>query len=104
MARKFDPINLVQLPALDALAAQTLGSAVLAEAANKPLPDPVAEAVAELKVAVDALRASAVQHLPTALHPDARAADTSLDAAWSVLYGLLGAWSRLPDHPHAPLA
>jgi hypothetical protein len=105
MVRKFDPINLVQLPALDALATQTLGTAVLAAAANKTLPEPIADALADLTVAVDALQAIAIQRLPRRGDPRAaRDADLSLDAAWGVLYNLLGAWSRLPDHPHAQLA
>jgi hypothetical protein len=103
MSRKFEPDNLVQLPHLDALAAQTLGSAVLAAAAGKTLPGPVAEAVAEVKAAVDVLQTVAVERLPSA-DPVARAADINVDAAWGALSGLLGALTRLPDHPHAEMA
>jgi hypothetical protein len=103
MARKFEPINLVQLPALDALATQTLGSAVLAAAAGKTVPGPVAEALEEVKAAVDALQSVAVQRLPSS-DPGARAADMVLDAAWSALRGLLSAVSRLRDHADAEQA
>jgi len=104
MSRKFDPETLVQLPALDALAAQTLGSAVLAAAANKTLPPPVAKALAEVKAAVEALLSTSVQRMPTSDTLVVRTADINLDAAWSVLYGLIHSWSRLPDHPHAEAA
>jgi len=103
MSRTFEPDSVVQLPALDALAARTLGSAVLAAAAGKTLPGPIAEAVAEVQAAVEALKAVAVQRLPNS-DPLARAADITLDAAWSALSGLLGAWSRVPDHDHAQMA
>ena len=103
MSRKFELNNLVQLPALDALGAQALGSAVVAAAAEKTLPGPVAEAVAEVKMAVDVLEAAAVQRLSKP-DPVARAADAKVDAAWCALSGLLGALSRMPDHAHATLA
>jgi len=103
MPRKFEPDTLVQLPSLDALAAQTLGSAVLAAAADKTLSGPVAEAMAEVKAAVDVLQTAALQRMPNG-DPVARAADANLDGAWRTLHGLLGAWSNLSDHPHADLA
>ena len=103
MARKLDPNNLVRLPYLDALATQSLGSAVLAAAADKTLSGPIADAVAQLKVAVDGLKAVAMDRIPNG-DPAARAADIKLDAAWSALHGLLIGWSRLPDHPRAELA
>ena len=103
MSRKFEPSNLVQLPYLDALATQSLGSAVLAAAADKTLPGPIADAVAQLKVAVDGLKSAAMDRIPNS-DPVARAADIKLDAAWSALHGLLIGWSRLPDHPRAEQA
>jgi hypothetical protein len=103
MARKFEPNNLVHLPYLDALATQSLGSAVLAAAADKTLPGPIDDAVAQLKVAVDRMKAAAMDRIPNG-DPAARAADIKLDAAWSALHGLLIGWSRLPDHPRAELA
>jgi len=103
MARMYEPNTLVQLPPLDALAAQSVASAVLAAASDKPLPGFVAEAVAEVKVAVDALRAAAVERLPTN-EPVARAVHTSLAGAWSALHGMLGSWSRLRDQERTRLA
>jgi len=103
MSRTFETNNLVRLPILDAPAAEALGSAVMTAAANKTLPGPVADALAQVKVAVEALQEVAVQRMPNG-DPVARAADINLDGAWASLYGLLGGWSRLPDHAHAELA
>ena len=66
MPRTFEANNLVQLPVLDAQAAQAIGAAVLAAAANKTLPGPIAEAVAQVKAAVDTLQAASVNRLPIA--------------------------------------
>ena len=104
MTRTFEPNKLVHLPPLDALAAQTVGSAVLTAAANKTLAAPVAEALAEVKVAVDALQAANLQRIPTADTFAARAADIDLDSAWSVLHDLLRVVSRVPDQPRAQMA
>ena len=103
MTRTFEPNDLVQLPALDALAAQALGSAVLAAAADRTLPGPIADAVAELKAALETLQAAASDRLPIN-DPAARAADINLDAAWSSLHGLLRAVARLPNHANAGVA
>ena len=104
MSRTFEPNKLVHLPPLDALAAQTVGSAVLAAAANKTLADPVAEALAEVKVAVDVLQTANLQRIPTGDTFAARAADIDLDSAWSVLHDLLSVVARVPDQPRADLA
>jgi hypothetical protein len=104
MSRTFEPNKLVHLPALDALAAQTVGSAVLAAAANKTLPDPIVEALAEVKVAVEALQTTNLEAIPTGDTFAPRAADIDLDNAWSVLHGLVRAVSRVPDQPRAELA
>ena len=103
MPRRFELNTLVRLPALDARATQTLGSAVLATAAEKTLPAAVAETVAELQAAVDSLQAAALRRLPGG-DAATRVADLRLDAAWAALRDLFAAWSRVVDHPHAALA
>jgi hypothetical protein len=104
MSRTFEPNNLVHLPNLDARAAQAVGSAVLAAAANKTLPDPVAEALAEVKAAVDALEATAMNRLSSGDTLAARSADSDLDAAWNALHGLLRSLTRVSDRPRADQA
>src|SRR5215471_17719356 len=104
MSRTFESNNLVHLPTLDARAAQAVGSAVVAAAANKTLPDPVAEALAEVKTAVDILEATAMKRLPSGENLAARSADRDLDAAWNAIHGLLRSLTRVSDRPRADQA
>jgi len=106
MTRTFRPFDLVQLPNLDAAGAQTLGAEVIAVATGKTLPPPIAEALADLTAAHQALKKAAEQRLPSADagNPASQAADMALDAAWSSLFTLLRGWSKLPDHSHADVA
>lgn len=106
MKRSFHAFDLVQLPRLDAAGAQALGSEVLTVARSKELPEPLAESLAELSAAHRALVSTAAARLPLPRVDPAvsKAADSALDASWSALFDVLGAWAKLPNHPRAAVA
>jgi len=100
-SRTLAATDLVTLPRLDARSAYALAQKLAtAAAAQKKLPDPFAEPLAELKAARDALGAALGDDLAAA--PAAAAgggpqweADHQEDLAWIALHDLLAAWARL---------
>jgi hypothetical protein len=108
MARTYDSSDLVQLPVLDASAAQALGKEMVVAAEGERLPAAVEEALEELASAHTALEGAVARRLaasPSGVDPTrTRAADLALDAAWSALYGVVRSWSRVPHHPEGAVA
>jgi hypothetical protein len=107
MSRSFASTDLVQLPRLDAVSAQTLGTQLLTAARDKRLPEAIVEALDELATSHRALQRAATERLPLGDRVDpnrARSADYALDASWSALFDLLTGWSKLPGHDHATVA
>src|SRR5262245_2249335 len=109
MARSFSAVDLVQLPNLDAGSAQALGAEVLnaAEEAKKaePLPESVAEALAELSQALQVLRKAAAKRLAPPGDPQrAKLADQAIDAVWSGFFDWLSGWAKMPGLPKAKIA
>lgn len=100
MTRSFDAADLIQLPRLDVTGAVALGGALAAVAEKAgPLPEPIAEALAELGAATAALRRpSARKPAPGEVSDPVRAgsADRQIDAAWLALHDWLSGWARLP--------
>jgi hypothetical protein len=107
MARSFTTVDLVQLPALDAGSAQALATAVLSAAeAVEHLPDPVTEALHELKQALYVLQKITSQRLRASMNDPQRArrADVKLDACWSGTFDWLTGWAKMPDLAEAEIA
>ena len=106
--RTFATIDLVQLPILDALSAQALGTQVLANARTlTDIPAPVTEMLVEVQVTLDALNRAAGTRLPVTPTVDpvrTKAADVVLDACWSGLYDWLNGWAKIPGRPEAQTA
>lgn len=99
--RSFTAFDMVQLPRLDAGSAIAVGTSIRTafEATKKPsLPKSIHTAANRLFAAHADLRIEfAARITETAASSDElRAADSELDACWAALYGLLGAYARLP--------
>jgi len=107
MGRTFASLDLVQLPKLDSVGAQTLGTEVIAAAKGRTLASNVSDALGELAASHRALQAASARRLPTTASADparTKAADAALDLTWSALFDFLRGWSKLPDHGNAVIA
>lgn len=107
MARSFTTADLVQLPILDAASAQALATTVISAAeALEALPDPVTEALHELKQALHILQKIASQRLRASMNDPqkARLADVKIDACWRGMFDWLTGWAKIPDLPEAEIA
>lgn len=107
-SRSFTALDLIRLPRLDAAAAQSLGTAVLAVAeGSSSLPEAVRETRDDVSIALKLLVEAATQRLPGPVveeGPRAKDADTELDASWSGTYNWLSGWAKLPNEPKAAIA
>jgi hypothetical protein len=106
--RTFTTVDLVQLPKMDALSAQALGTQVIANASTlSDLPAPVTEALAEVELTLDALNRAVGSRLPVTASADpvrTKLADVVLDARWSGLHDWLGGWAKFRGLPEATTA
>lgn len=107
MARSYSTVDLVQLPTLDAASAQALTTMVISAAhAENDLPEPVNEALGELKGSLHTLQKVASQRLRASTDDPqkAKSADVTVDACWSGMFGWLSGWAKVPGLPEAELA
>ena len=106
--RTFTTGNLVQLPRMDALSAQALGTQLLANARKlTDVPAPVTETLVEVQVTLDALNRAAGTRLPVTVTVDpvrTKAADVVIDACWGGLHDWLNGWAKIPGIPQAQTA
>jgi hypothetical protein len=115
MRRRFAAVDLVRLPRLDAVAAQTLGTEVVSNArailadkgAAKKIPEGVVEALDDVALALSALNQAAASRLPLAAPADpqrTKLADIALDGVWGGLLDVINGWSKMPGLPEAEIA
>jgi hypothetical protein len=106
--RTFTTMDLVQLPILDALSAQALGTQVLANASKRPdAPAQVTEALVDVQLTLDALNRAVGTRLPATAIVDpvrTKSTDVTIDACWSGLHDWLNGWAKIPGVPQAPIA
>ena len=106
--RSFTTADLVQLPILDALSAQALGTQVLANTRTlTAVPAPVTETLVEVQVTLDTLNRAVGTRLPVTVTADpvrTKAADVVIDACWSGLHDWLNGWAKTPGLPEAQTA